>query len=312
MDHTFCTLMSKGRLYQGLLLICSLNQVMENFCLYTLCMDDETYNLLKKMGWTNVALIHVRELENEILLSIKRQRKVNEYCWTLKPILLETVFNRIPSIDRITFIDADLFFWSDPAVIFSNQPECSVLLSRGDLCLPMHPTELTKYVQEMMGNYNGGFLSFKRDESGLACLRWWKEKCLEWCSDTPEAGRYGDQKYLDYMPYIFRNVCDIKTPGVNIGHWNYPQYTYNMEDGQVFTEQGRLICYHFSGFRIVNKDDIRQIHEEDRTDIPPFYSIYKKLLRDIITAIEEIEPAFNGYATAGDLKTDSEKEVNHS
>ena len=32
-----------------------------------------------------------------------------------------------PQIDRVTYVDADLFFFSDPSVIFQNQPHCSVL-----------------------------------------------------------------------------------------------------------------------------------------------------------------------------------------
>lgn len=51
---------------------------------------------------------------------------------------------------------------------------------------------------------------------------------------------------------------------MNIGHWNYGQHSYQEENGRILLEDGNpLICYHFSGFRILSKDDMQQIHEKE-------------------------------------------------
>lgn len=307
-DLVFCTVISRYRLYQAVAMFCSLQEVLKDHIIYVLCVDDETHRLLSRMGWKRVRLLHICELRNESLDQLKRKRKLNEYCWTLKPLLIEAVFSRDPEIDRVTYVDADLFFFSDPSVIFQNQPYCSVLLSRGDIVIPSLEPENKKRLQEMLGRYNSGFISFRRDEAGLQCLRWWKNRCLEACVSKPEAGLFGDQKYLDDMPGISPNVCEIQTPGVNIGHWNRALYHFSIVDGKIHAGGSRLICYHFSGFRVLRGNRIIMIHEQKTMDPPFFYYIYMHILQDVIRNISIIDPGFNGYSDAQDLaRKESEK-----
>ena len=187
-EHIFCTVISRFRLYQAVALFCSLQEVITDHIIYVLCVDDETHRLISRMGWQRIRLLHICELKNESLNQLKKNRRMNEYCWTLKPLLIEAVFSRDPQIDRVTYVDADLFFFSDPSVIFKNQPHCSVLLSRGDIVIPSLEPENKKRLQALMGKYNSGFISFKRDETGLECLKWWKKSCLKSCVSKPEAG----------------------------------------------------------------------------------------------------------------------------
>lgn len=268
MTSAYCTVLSKGRLYQAIALFGSLKAVQADAPIFTLCMDQDTYDVLQAMRQDNVTLIQVSALENEELLELKRTRDQSEYCWTVKPVFLEFVLDGHPELERVTYIDADLFFFADPRAIFDNQPDCSVLLSRGDIVIPSFGKQEIDMLQRLLGRYNSGFLSFKTDSAGTDCLRWWKERCLEECKNAPGEGKFGDQGYLDYMSGLFPNVCDITTPGVNIGHWNYGRHTFSWKDGRLVLEDGSpLIFYHFSGYRIVTAGDIRQIHETD-TDEP--------------------------------------------
>ncbi|NLW03546.1 MAG: hypothetical protein GX027_09855 [Clostridiaceae bacterium] len=306
-EQVFCTVISRFRLYQAIALFCSLNEVIKDHITYVLCVDDETHRLISKMGWRRIRLLHICEL-NESLNKLKKNRRINEYCWTLKPLLIEAVFSRDPGIYRVTYVDADLFFFSDPSVIFKNQPSCSVLLSRGDIVIPSLEPENKKKLQALLGKYNSGFISFKRDETGLNCLRWWKKRCLESCVSKPEAGLFGDQKYLDEMPSKFSSVCEIHTPGVNIGHWNRALYHYSISDGKILAGGNRLICYHFSGFRVLRSNRIIMIHEQKSVDPPFFYYIYLRILQDVIRNISLIDPGFDGYSDAQDLaRRESEK-----
>jgi hypothetical protein len=303
MDHVFCTVLSRTRLYQAIALLCSLHTVKKTFILHILCVDDATYNLLKKMDWDSVHLTRLDELKNDTLDGLRRSRKQNEYCWTLKPIYLEYLFKTYPKIERLTYIDADLFFFSDPEPVFTSQPHSSVLLSKGDIRIPNLDTRDTLTIQRILGKYNSGFISFKRDELGLMALDWWKEKCLDCCISMPEGGRFGDQKYLDELPQIFRNVTEIRTPGVNVGHWNSYYYNYSVYQGRVYADLSPLICYHFSGFRVVKGDRVLMIHEADRTRKPFFYDLYIDILMDVIESIRAIDPAFSGYSGQDDLGT---------
>lgn len=161
----------------------------------------------------------------------------------------------------------------------------------------MYSKEFNQTMQTLTGNFNSGFISFKKDINGLQCVNWWDKMCVDSCTSNPEDNKFGDQKYLDDMPFLFNNVYEITTQGINIGHWNYLKYKFTVSNDNVMVNNNKLIFYHFSGFRIISKYDIRQVHEEDRVNIPFIYQIYKRALGKIIDDVEKIDPNFKEYIT---------------
>ena len=302
MESVYCSLMTKSRLYQFLALIVSLKKVRAgNLRFFVLCVDDETYHLLKKLNWKNVTVFRDKEFGEEIL-ALKKERQIHEYCWTLKALFLEMVLERFPDVMRVTFMDSDLYFWDDPEIIFNEQPDCSVLLSREEKYKPEWKPNFVKRVTKLTGEYNSGFISFKRDEMGMACLRWWKEQTLEACRIDPLKGIFGDQKYLNEMPRVFSNICDIRTRGVNIGPWDYRKYTFSKKNDHVYIDQIPLIFFHFSGVRIKKGDNGLELVHECEVNTPFIFNLYQKMIADLITMIQHIEPEFDGYATKEDLQ----------
>ena len=83
-ENVFCTILTKGRLYQGLALLTSLNRVMgEDFFIFILCIDDESHLASKKIKWKTFHLFTEKELDS-VNNPLKEERKIDEYCWTLK------------------------------------------------------------------------------------------------------------------------------------------------------------------------------------------------------------------------------------
>ncbi len=297
--QVFCTVLSRLRVYQALALLLSLEQLGVSHKFFILCVDEDVLRLLKSLRLEGVTLLSPRDLDNREWERVGK-RKLNEYCWTLKPLLIETLFYKYDEIDRVTYIDADLFFYHDAEVIFINQPEASVLLTRGEIAGRHISEPAAKAFQSLMGQFNSGFLSFKRDQSALACLVWWGKRCIESCISLPKWGRFGDQRYLDEMPRLFDGVESVRTPGVNIGHWNCDSHTFGIHNGHLYMDWYPLICYHFSGYRILSKDRILQVHEAKRAGRPFFYRDYTGILQDVIGMVEKINPAFDGYANCED------------
>lgn len=297
----FCMVVSSTRLIQGIACILSLYRNVDDFKVYTLCVDDKCYEFLKKINYDKVIIVKISELNRKDLLELENERKLNQYCWTLKPSFVKYIFNLDDSIERVTYIDSDLFFLQDLNIIFENQPDASVLLSSGEIFLPMYSTDFNHYMQYLTGYFNSGFISFKRDTNGLDCVNWWEKMCIDSCIANPSDNKFGDQKYLDDMPFLFKNVQEITTPGINIGHWNYPKYTFTILEDNIMVNNYKLIFYHFSGFRIISKYDIRQIHEKDRVNHPFIYQIYRKLLENIIDEVEKIDPNFKEYRTIAEI-----------
>lgn len=300
MEQVFCTVVSRLRVFQALALFNSLHNVLSRFILFVLCVDDETFVLLSRLNWPKIHLVHIHDVTGESLAGLRKQRKLNEFCWTLKPIFIQSLFTTYPDLESLTFIDADLFFWNDPTLLFKRQPEAAVLLSNGEIDMPDVEDSIVDQLQDLLGKYNSGFIHFKRSPRGLYCLDWWKKKCISACLSVPEGGRFGDQKYLDEMREL-PGVQEIVTPGVNIGHWNTGRHVYQFHGKRLFMDDYPLICYHFSGFRIPDRDKIMLIHEMDRIDLPFFYGIYKSILDDIMEMVERIDPEFDGFADQEDL-----------
>lgn len=296
-ESIFCMVVSRTRLIQAIACFLSLYKTMDKFKVYILCVDEKCYEFFKEINLEKIVIVTISELNREDLLEIKTSRKLNQYCWTLKPGFIKYIFSLDDSIERVTYIDSDLFFYQNPNVIFENQPSSSVLLSSGEIFLPMYSKEFNHTMQTLTGNFNSGFISFKKDINGLECVNWWDKMCIDSCTSNPEDNKFGDQKYLDDMPYLFNNVNEITTPGVNIGHWNYSKYNFTVLDDNIMVNNNKLIFYHFSGFRIISKYDIRQVHEQDRVDIPFIYPIYKRALGKIIDDVEKIDPDFKEYIT---------------
>lgn len=293
MNNVFCVILTKYRLYQGVALCRSLKYNMQaaDFKMFILCLDNETYEIFSLLNMENVNLVHVNKIEKEnpLLLTKKIQRGKNEYCWTLKPVFLQYIFDQFPKIDRVTYLDADLCFFSDPMTIFHDMPQSDVLLTKHDF------PDKYSFVANESGKYNSGFISFKRGGVSDECLQWWKEKCFDWCYNKAENGKFGDQKYLDEMSNIFRGVNDVKTPGVNIAPWNHSKYRFSIRDGKFYINNDRLIFYHFCGFRIISQNKIALTVGFDKEYVSIIYDPYIHVLKEVISDIGKIRPNFSGY-----------------
>ena len=113
---TFCTLFDSNYLDKGLVLQHSLENVMTDYTLYILAMDDKCYNILSDIGLNNTVIISLSEFEDEELLEIKKQRSRAEYCWTCSANLIDYVFETYHE-SYCTYIDSDLFFYKNPKIL---------------------------------------------------------------------------------------------------------------------------------------------------------------------------------------------------
>ena len=301
--NIFCTVLSQKRLIQAAASYLYLAKVMDGFEIYVLCVDERSYDFIKQLNLSNVVLVKIDELNRTYISNLKNSRKLNQYCWTLKPVFINYIFENCTGIDRIIYMDADLFFLQNPEIIINNQPDTSVLISDGKIFLTNKPSEFVRYIQDVTGNYNSGFMIFKNDINGRMCAKWWDNMCVNACTQNPDGNTFGDQKYLDNMPSLFDNVGEITTPGVNIGHWNYEKYKFTIENNEIMVNNYKLIVYHFSGFRIINENTIIQIHERDRVNMPFIYELYRNFLRIVIEDIKKIDAGYSDFFITTDIES---------
>jgi len=238
--YYFCTYFDKNYFTRGMALYQSLKEKCLEFRLWVLCLDEETYRVLSRMSLPQIQLITLEELEKEdaALTKAKSNRSKIEYYFTCTPSLPLFILNHCPQVDLITYLDADLYFFSDITEIFKEIEGCSIAIIKHNF-----PTHIKK--MEVRGLYNVGWLSFRRDSNARACLTRWQDACNAWCYDRVEDGKFADQKYLDDWPSRFNNVVVIKHKGANVTKWNIVNYKIIASEGKVWLDTQPIIFFHF-------------------------------------------------------------------
>ncbi len=267
MEH-YVTLFDSLFLPQGLALHMSMERHIKRYMLWILCVDDTTYEILTKLNLPNVSLLKLSILETEELKRVKLDRTKGEYCWTLTPFAPRFVFESDPAVERVTYLDADLWFRKKPDPIFKEFD------ASGKSVLITDHAYAPEYDQsETSGQYCVQFMTFKRNE-GEVVRQWWEERCIEWCYARCENGKFGDQKYLDNWPERFSSdVHVLENQELMLAPWNTSRFPY-----------GKSIIYHFHSLRILKN---RKLLTHINYHIPSIVleKIYTPYTKDIKSSI---------------------------
>jgi hypothetical protein len=175
---------------------------------------------------------------------VRHRRTPVEFFFTATPVFVRHCFNREPAAGQMTYLDADLFFFGAPSAVLAEQGDASV-----GLVPHRFPARLAERL--IYGTYNVAWVSFRRDRDGWAALEWWRERCLEWCHDRLEQGRFADQGYLDEFPRRFGGVRVLDHPGINAAPWNMAEARLAGRAGRLEVNDRPLLFFHFQGIREV-------------------------------------------------------------
>lgn len=285
MNH-FCTYCDQGYAARLVCLHDSLAAQGEPFVLHVLCFDAPTAGVITALGQPSLVAIPLEDIlrSDPEFAAVQPHRSKAEFYFTATPVLVRHWFARLPGATQVTYLDADLCFFGPASAVFAAQGGASV-----GIVPHRFPPRLRAL--EKHGRYNVAWVSFRRDASGLACVEWWRERCLEWCHDRVEAGRYADQGYLDEFAARFPGVRSIDHPGVNAAPWNIDDARIERRGTGVSINGEPLLFYHFQGLRELSPgwfDPGLLFYSAKMTDgLREF--IYKPYLRALVGAQQELE-----------------------
>jgi len=243
-SEQYCTYFDSNYLVRALALHASLQRVSPGAVLWALCLDRSAADTLARLALPTFRPVTLAELEaaDRELAAVKPTRSQVEYYFTCTPALLNHLFLRAERIERLTYLDADLWFLADPAPLFAE-------LSGHSVSIVPHrfPARLRRL--EAYGRYNVGWLTFVHDARGGAVLADWRARCIEWCFDRLEGDRFADQKYLDAWPARFDGVREIEHRGANVAPWNLAGEALAWRDRALHAGRWPLLFFHFHGFK---------------------------------------------------------------
>lgn len=270
----FVTLFDSRFLLLGLALNASLKKFAPNYHLWVICIDEIVEEQINRLNLGHVSTIPLRSIETDELRAVKSTRTIGEYCWTLTPFAPKSVFDHAPDAQRVTYLDSDLFFFSSPETIFSEFE-----LSGKHVLITEHAYAPELDRTEQSGRFCVQFMTFRRTQEGFRVMKWWQDRCLEWCFDRYEDGKFGDQKYLDQWPSLFSvEVHILSQVDKTLAPWNVDYFLTNKSIGHT------PVFYHFQSFRIVS-DKLARLYVgvaiSKKADI-----FYREYLKNIKIQIE--------------------------
>lgn len=296
----FCTLFNTGYLSRGLVLYKSLEASCDSFHLYVFAFDDDSLKYLSSFNWPHLTIVSLKEFEDEELLRIKPSRSAAEYCWTCTASTIRYSINKY-NLSQCTYVDADMYFYSNPKVLIDEMGTDSVLITE-------HRYTSTYDQSEISGKYCVQFMSFKNDKNGMQVLEWWRNSCIDWCYARVEDGKFGDQKYLDTWTKQFEGVHELKHLGGGLAPWNMQQYQFFKRGNTIYVREltsgneFEAVFFHFHGLKLFADNIVSytgENYEMCESAVDLLFKPYTTSLVEMGSKIANEKPGLNHHAISG-------------
>jgi hypothetical protein len=233
------------------------------------------------MHLNNVKLVKEDDLldyDNRLKLA-KESRPKMEYFYCFTANLIKYVLDTFDYINSISYIDADMYFFQPLDVELEKFANYDALIVPHNIKDKSH------------GIYNVCYNLFRNNENGLKILNWWSNKTLE--STELGNGIWGDQKYLDDFPILFKNVGVVGDEFAP-APWNVMSYELNLNNKIVSINNNQIISYHFARLLVINSNIFLPIK---RTKLNKFIinSIYLPYILDLRKSLALIKKFDENY-----------------
>ncbi|QIF04663.1 hypothetical protein [Roseimicrobium sp. ORNL1] len=243
MTPHFVTYFDSHYAAQGIAMLQSLRTWCPGAAVTVLCLDDTMLHILRTWfpcGVKSLTIAQILELESR-LVELQASRTPWEFYATTKPLVIRHVMEaEVVPDDWVAFLDADTYFFSSPREAFAEIPaHASTVLSPHRFS--HENSELEKY-----GTYNAGFGLWRHDALGKAVLADWTARCLEWCFNRVEDGRFMNQAYLNAWPQEHEGVMVLTHPGFNLAPWNLGGHVLQQSPEGMQVDEEPLVFFHFS------------------------------------------------------------------
>jgi hypothetical protein len=285
---------------KALVLYRSLVEQVESFTLYYYCFDETTFRTLQRLKtvdelYGSLIPVPIKDLMDPILVEAKSNRTEQEFFFTLTPFVVYHAINT-HDLSQCTYLDADIRFFNNPAPLFDEMQDKSVLITRHNYSKGLEHLEYA-------GIYCVQFNPFRNDVAGMKVLSWWKEKCAEWCYLRKEDGKWGDQGYLNSWPEMFESVAVSKHSGAGVAPWNVDAFDVLSSSDYKLVEKNSqrefdIIFYHFQGVkqffgRFFFIGSGRQSEKIKRKLYRPYFRELRKVKAQLKALDPKLEPIGN-------------------
>jgi len=243
-----CSYFDYNFLPRGLALYYSIKRYHDDFDFFVLAFDSQTYKYLRNLNENHLHPVSVEEYDNYFKTSASKFEDKKQYYFSATPNICLYLLEKNPEIDVLLYLDADVYLFNSLNALYSEFGDYSI-----GFC-PHRVNPLLRVIVKHYGKYNVGVNLFRNSETGVKCLRDWKEECDSWYQDKPgyPLKFFSDQIFLDSWLQKYSGVKLITNIGINVCYWNASNYTFSKLSDQYYVNDKVLIIFHFSSLRKEN------------------------------------------------------------
>lgn len=210
-----CTVCSRKYLPQAMTMIWSLQRLSDRYSFHVYLSDltaNNCHDLVKK--YPDVEFLFVDQFADAQILDNALLLNDLEFNTSLKSIALSDVLVRYSR--KSFYCDSDLYFLAEPLAAIAALDFSGALLTPHQVA-PM--SDESDFQMSRTGVFNSGFFGVAGSVGGEV-VSWLAHKSRHYCLLEPEEGIFVDQKWLDLIPAIFKDVMILRDPGYNLAYWN--------------------------------------------------------------------------------------------
>lgn len=247
--------------------------------------------------WKEFEFLTCFDLDYKEFEGMLNRYNIIEFNTAVKPFYFEYLFAKYTEINKIYYLDPDLYFYQSPKIMDNVWADAEILLTPNLIHTTPKPST-GELASLRHGMYNLGFLGLKRGEESFRLIQWWKERLIQHCRIDKCKGIFVDQKWIDLVPLFFDKIKLVKHPGWNMAWWNFSERKLikTTEGFAVNQPDFPLVFFHFSGFKPENSylterlltDEFREAENESMFEL---YASYRnRLLENGYERLSKIHP----------------------
>jgi hypothetical protein len=191
--------------------------------------------------------LRIADLSDPELEAARKNRSHAEFCWTCAPALSDFVIRQSDPGAIVVYVDADLFFYSDPTALAAELGD-----DKNILIHPHRFSAATRHMESSSGTFNVGFVAFRVSDEARQCTARWRRQVLDLCVKDPERGLCGDQGYLNEWPARYPGLRVMENFGGGVAPWNVDSYAVAGSPSLPLVDGIPVVFYHFHQLKTVS------------------------------------------------------------
>jgi hypothetical protein len=255
---------------------------------FYILLADELEDITKFEGENHI-LIQANEINIPLYANLAFKYNVTEFCTAVKPFFFDHLF-KTKGYENIIYFDPDIYVYNNLNSIYNSLIEYDFLITPHFITPEVNYTgNASQTLTLFAGIYNLGFIAVKNSYDGLLMIEWWKKRLYDLCYADKFEALHVDQKWIDFLPALFKNVSISRYLGYNIAYWNIHERQfirttegYNVTNRIQPNEEHPLIFAHFSGLNPLDVYKNKQCPTIIVEDYPDWALLIKDYAQKVI------------------------------